>query len=69
MGTPDTAASTYHAEGSGVYHTRDDCPIGRVLAEHTRQPGTGGFPLCEACAQLDLHEGEPLERRDPSFGQ
>ena len=34
-----------------VYHNNNTCPPGRDIPTHERRSGTGGYRLCEDCAQ------------------
>jgi len=36
-----------------VHHNNDACPPGRDIPASERRGGTGGYRLCERCAQLN----------------
>jgi hypothetical protein len=38
-----------------VHHDNSTCIQGRQIARDERVPGTGGYPLCEECAQKAKH--------------
>ena len=34
-----------------VHHNNNSCPPGRDIPGHERKPGTGGYRLCDGCAE------------------
>jgi hypothetical protein len=44
-----------------AYHNNDACPYGRDVPVRERKAGSGGYPLCAVCAQLNGVHAE-LER-------
>jgi hypothetical protein len=39
----------YRAIAGDVYHTHDNCPVGRQIPVEWRRDGSAGLPLCPAC--------------------
>lgn len=35
------------------YHDHDDCPSGQQIPPHNRAVGTGGYPRCGHCQNMD----------------
>ncbi len=46
----ETQEDTYHSEMDSVYHALAHCPVGRMIPDELRSPGTGGrVTMCPAC--------------------
>jgi len=39
--------------GTAVHHNNNKCTEGNNIESYNRKPGTGGFPLCERCKELN----------------
>jgi len=39
----------YHSKRSKVYHTQNNCPVGKAVKKRNRLPGTGGKKMCNFC--------------------
>ena len=44
-------------EDKRVHHNDSSCPPGRDIPPNERQPGTGGYRLCDDCARLAYRAG------------
>lgn len=40
-------------DADAVFHDRNDCPLGRRVLPEELRFGTGGFPKCPACDEMD----------------
>lgn len=36
-----------------VHHNHDDCPSGQNILPKNKRSGTGGFPRCGKCVEMD----------------
>lgn len=41
----------YYSDKGTVYHIYNDCTLGNNIETVNRKSGTGGKPLCQACAE------------------
>ncbi len=39
----------YHSKRSKVYHTLNNCPVGKAIKKKNRLMGTGGKKMCNFC--------------------
>ncbi len=48
-----SAVPPYHSSKyPGIYHVRDECPLGKRVEEQAWARGSGGGRLCEHCDRL-----------------
>jgi hypothetical protein len=45
--------SPWHSIKQNVHHDNTNCNEGNNIESENRREGTGGKPLCKACADLD----------------
>lgn len=46
----------YHSSNQtdpDVYHNHDNCVSGKQIPSYNRRSGTGGYPQCKHCKNLD----------------
>ena len=56
--------SPFHSKlpGTKVHHNNNECTVGNNIEPENKVPGTGGFPLCERCKELNA-----AGKRDSGF--
>ena len=42
----------YKPQSLRIYHNNDDCGLGRNVPMDERRSGSGGYELCDRCAEL-----------------
>ena len=45
--------SPWHSIKAQVHHNNTECYAGNNIESKNRRQGTGGKPLCQACAELN----------------